>query len=306
MKVLLSLFALFFWGSALSNQLNNIVVFGDSMSDTGNFYEYMNHKVPQSPPYFAGRFSNGPIWVECLTESYFPTNPKTHLLDYAFGGAGILEEESDVLMSLNRELDIYLNTHQGKAGKDSLYIVWIGANNYLSLPDNMEETVSRVNEGIAVGLKRLAAAGAKYIMVVNIPDLGFEPFATEFDVKKALSKYSARHNEHLLTTVNELQQAYPEVQWIHFDVKSRVDELLQFPERYGFTNIKDTCYSVNIKKPVEKPVLPITAAVKLKGAPDGCEGYLFFDPVHPTAPVHRIVAEYARALLDSEGVEFVR
>lgn len=43
-----------------------IVVFGDSLSDTGNFYYISGDTYPVSPPYYNGRFSNGPVWIETL------------------------------------------------------------------------------------------------------------------------------------------------------------------------------------------------------------------------------------------------
>ncbi|ARG99576.1 GDSL family lysophospholipase PlaA [Legionella micdadei] len=306
MKALFISFVLLFSGfaQAQSLPLNNIVVFGDSLSDNGNLYEYMGHKIPQSPPYFSGRFSNGPIWVERLVEYYFSTNPNSHLLDYAFGGAGISDEESDVLMTLKRELDIYLNAHQGKASENNLYIVWIGANNYIGLPSNAEETVTQVNKGIVAGLKRLVNAGAKYIMVVNIPDLGKTPIASDLEARKTLSNFSKRHNAILLDSVGELQQAYPDVKWMYYDVRSRMNELLESPESYGFTNIVDTCYAAQIDKSLGNSILHIAADVKLKANDDICKGYLFFDPVHPTAPAHSMLAENAKAILDSEGVQF--
>jgi phospholipase/lecithinase/hemolysin len=41
-----------------------IYVFGDSYCDVGNIYIATAHAIPLSPPYYQGRFSNGPIWVE--------------------------------------------------------------------------------------------------------------------------------------------------------------------------------------------------------------------------------------------------
>src|SRR4051794_21355123 len=42
-----------------------IVAFGDSLSDTGNVYIASGGTFPPAP-YAAGRFSNGPVWVESL------------------------------------------------------------------------------------------------------------------------------------------------------------------------------------------------------------------------------------------------
>ena len=45
---------------------DNIIVFGDSLSDTGNAFEATGHGEPPSTPYFDGRFSNGPVWVQAV------------------------------------------------------------------------------------------------------------------------------------------------------------------------------------------------------------------------------------------------
>ena len=41
-----------------------IYVFGDSLSEAGNFYVATGGALPPSPLYFDGRFSNGKAWVE--------------------------------------------------------------------------------------------------------------------------------------------------------------------------------------------------------------------------------------------------
>src|SRR5439155_21476778 len=51
---------------ASAGQFTKLVVFGDSLSDTGNVYAVTAGAVPPSPPYYAGRFSNGPVWAEYL------------------------------------------------------------------------------------------------------------------------------------------------------------------------------------------------------------------------------------------------
>ena len=53
MKNIFFLVALFFSVQASAVPLNTIVVFGDSLSDNGNLYEYMKRELPLSPPYFA-------------------------------------------------------------------------------------------------------------------------------------------------------------------------------------------------------------------------------------------------------------
>ena len=50
--------------AAAKTSFDAIFVFGDSYCDVGNIYAYTGGLKPLSPPYYKGRFSNGPIWVE--------------------------------------------------------------------------------------------------------------------------------------------------------------------------------------------------------------------------------------------------
>ncbi|MHC5725840.1 MAG: SGNH/GDSL hydrolase family protein, partial [Nostoc sp.] len=51
---------------ASAASFDQLYVFGDSLSDTGNIYNATGKTYPQSPPYFDGRFSDGPIWIDYL------------------------------------------------------------------------------------------------------------------------------------------------------------------------------------------------------------------------------------------------
>ena len=70
--------------------IGNLIVFGDSLSDMGNAKDSILN-VPDVPPYWQGRFSNGMVWVEHLSQSYGVTT--THGFgtsagdNRAFGGA---------------------------------------------------------------------------------------------------------------------------------------------------------------------------------------------------------------------------
>ena len=60
--------------------ITEIVVFGDSLSDTGNLYLASGKTTPPSPPYFLGWFSNGPLWVERLASRLVVVPPRPSLL----------------------------------------------------------------------------------------------------------------------------------------------------------------------------------------------------------------------------------
>ena len=44
--------------AALAGPFTSVIAYGDSLSDNGNLYQVAGR--PPSPPYFNGRFSNGP------------------------------------------------------------------------------------------------------------------------------------------------------------------------------------------------------------------------------------------------------
>ena len=53
---------------AVAANFAELYVFGDSLSDTGNTFDFTAGNIPPTPPYFPGRFSNGLIWIDYLAE----------------------------------------------------------------------------------------------------------------------------------------------------------------------------------------------------------------------------------------------
>ncbi len=80
---LLGLFALTVQAADSRPAFSRIVMFGDSLSDTGKMYSKMRGYLPSSPPYYQGRFSNGPVWLEQLTQQF----PGLTIANEAEGGA---------------------------------------------------------------------------------------------------------------------------------------------------------------------------------------------------------------------------
>lgn len=300
-----------------AKDLQNFVVFGDSLSDNGNLYEYLKRQLPPSPPYFKGRFSNGYIWVEQLAQGYYPNDWQQHIQNYAFGGAGVAysfdgdsNADDDVLFSLGREVDSYLLAHQDKAASNSLFAVWIGSNNYISSQYSPEKTARGVVGGITQKLALLAQKGAKHVLVVNLPDMGKSPAARLIYSEKQLSLSSELHNKALAEAVAELTESYPDVQWLLFDAAKTFDDAMQNPDKYGFTNVTDTCYQSLLDDEPQaqedsKFLLKITSTLDASAKrKDACDGYFFFDLVHPTALTHKVMAEMMREFLHAHGVTY--
>jgi phospholipase/lecithinase/hemolysin len=110
-------------------------VFGDSLSDTGNLFlltggtggEVFTPDPDQSPrlptpPYYAGRASNGPVWVELFAERLGLTPPQPVFsggTNYAFIGAvtgpGVSPPVS-LIPSVKSQVDFYVgNATSGRA-----------------------------------------------------------------------------------------------------------------------------------------------------------------------------------------------
>ena len=104
-------------------------MFGDSLSDTGNLYRATGNLIPP-PPYFNGRLSNGPLWVEYLAPKLNLTyTPQTN---FAFAGAttGTLNTTLPIFPGLQQEVNQFTALNP-VADPAALYIVWSGANDYL-------------------------------------------------------------------------------------------------------------------------------------------------------------------------------
>src|SRR5260370_42332764 len=69
---------------------SNIFAFGDSLSDAGNDFIVSLNRLPVSPPYVGGHFTNGAVWVQDLAAMMgLPAVQASFSggTDFAFGGA---------------------------------------------------------------------------------------------------------------------------------------------------------------------------------------------------------------------------
>ncbi len=302
--------------------LNKIVVFGDSLSDNGNFYEYFKHQYPPSPPYYEGRFTNGLIWAELLIQSYYQDEDNNqdksakHLFDYAYGGASVLKhgvknsENVDSLFTLKREIKAYLREQETEGSHDqTMYVVWIGSNDYLTVLDEVtaEGAVRDVNKEIQNSLKYLADnVHPKYIMIVDLPDLGKTPLAKDMEVIDLWTTLSEEHNQRLLDNIAQLKTQYPNTTWLHLDVNETFKDIIANKEKYGFENVEDTCHVESRPKPGPVSIFKMVSSIKPKqlSQDDGCDGYLFFDGLHPSRRVHQLIAKSIQKLFDENNIVF--
>jgi phospholipase/lecithinase/hemolysin len=292
---------------ATAATFNQLFVFGDSLSDPGNVFNVTKAAnqlglpvdiTPQSPPYFNGRFSDGPVWVEelgsklgltpTLYANLIPGGPRpTEGINFAFGGAttGRQNVGDPILPGLQTEIDLFKGGLGGQpANKDALYILWAGANDYLGgKVTNPAGPLGNLSKAVT----DLYQTGARNFLVANLPDLGKTPLALSqgIGVSQGLNQLTGVHNQGLSGALDELSKTLNGINLIPFDVNSLFNNVISKPGDYGFTNVTDACLvSLNQSNPFVEPFLP--------QCPDP-ENYLFWDFLHPTTKTHQILADAA-------------
>ncbi|WP_419419823.1 SGNH/GDSL hydrolase family protein [Legionella sp. D16C41] len=328
---------------AFNNRFDTMVVFGDSLSDNGNLYNYLWHYLPTSPPYYLGRFTDGPVWTEYLYTALFPETYTEGFQDYAVGGAGaVLSYKENLPFTLTAELNNYLYWHTYGRKDTSLYTIWIGANNYINEPTNVEELTTGVVNAIGNVVERLIIKGGNKFVLVNLPDLARLPHAKNSSRQWLLTYLTEAHNRKLANQIEELKIKYPDVLFIYFDAYNFFNQSLDHAEDYGFTNTIEPCYlgsyvgwletlkpsdevlfanlKVHSPKLTEKEWLLIKdnpqlheAALtsylfnllpaKIQDEPLQCGSYVFWDQVHPTTAVHKIIAQQVQKLINEAGLQ---
>lgn len=223
---------------------NKIIYFGDSLSDNGNLYSRTFGIIPKSPPYFEGRFSNGPTWAELVAEHYLQTD-NVNSENFAVGSAtAVFHNPAKGYLPYTLTMAVY-NHLIRSAYSDrahTLYAIWIGANDYLngSADDAVDTATTAVVDSIGANIENLISRDAKYFLVMNLPDISDSPYGRQSPNPANLAALAKAHNQKLEAMIAGLQKKYPEVKIRLYDIYSDFNGLINNPEYY---NVK---YHVNL------------------------------------------------------------
>jgi outer membrane lipase/esterase len=277
------------------------VFFGDSLTDAGYFRPLL---VQQGGPSAAilGRFTTNPglIWAEWVADHYgtnADANGNGQTGDnYAAGGAMIATDRNGppfgLTPSLRTQMTNYLAANGGRADADALYTVWGGANDLFSIAANPAQAPQII--GAAVGAQvgivgALQAAGARYVLVPNIPDIGVTP---QF---LAQGPTAAAQGSAIATAYNTALYgglASQGMQVIPLDTFTFLREAVANPALYGFSNVTGTACQPQIT------AQSITCNPGTYAAPGADQSYLFADGVHPSSAAHRAIADLAIGMIE--------
>ena len=321
-------------GVAHAGDYSSVTFFGDSLTDGGYFKPFLDKEE-------SGQFTTNPdnTWATPFAESLGLTSTAQTLggdgsgNNYAIGGAraGLdVEREGLPVASAKTQLDSYLANN--KVDSKGLYSTWAGANDIFAASSDIEKGFIGIVTGSTPGVTKeevvakaiedhvlpavesqrkiidtLKSNGAKYILVPNIPDVGLTPETIQADEKIKDNKFLEdklgkdvfkKTGNTLATTYNEtlyegIKQTGANV--IPLDTFGLLQKVAKNPSAYGFSNMNDkACGSVSSlecgRDDVEKE--------SEKGAENS---YFFADGIHPTGRAHRMIADYANAVVTAPG-----
>jgi len=315
--LLLSLFAAGAAPSASAASFSNVYVFGDSLSDAGYFRPFLQGLVAQGFPAalvpVMGQFTTNPgmVWSELVAQYYGVTPNPSNVSGgtiFAQGGArvdavpGVSTPPGMAQRPISTQVNEFLAANSGAADPNALYTVWGGANDvFFNLgalqAGAIDQAALQANVLAAANaeiqqIARLKAAGARYIAVLTLPNIGGTPAFAGGPFAGAVTALSAGYNTTLLTG---LQAAGIKV--IPIDAFSLFNQIIANPGQYGFTNTTT---------PACGPFPPFTSTSNSFFCypgnlvdPNAPNTYVFADSVHPTTAAHAILAQFTEQMIEA-------
>lgn len=292
---------------ALAQTYSQTVFFGDSLTDSGFYRPFLVQQNPQAA--VLGKFTTNPglVWSEYLAD-FYGTNaaPAWGLTttgvvnatgtNFAAGGARITLQPgfppsppTSSAPSLSMQVNAYLARNGGRADPNALFTVWGGANDlFFHLNGATTQAQFLGAAGQQVGLvASLQNAGARYILVPTMPDVGRTPFGLSQGAAGSAG-ITALVNGYNQTLFGGLAQGGLRV--IPLDTFNLIREISAAPATYGFSN-------------VTMPACGATSSLICSPAnyvtPNAPSSFAFADGVHPTLAAHEIVADYAVSILEA-------
>lgn len=304
---------------------SELIVFGDSLSDTGNaanfvegagldlqplYFTNFPDLVPDAPYEVSRKFTNdGPIWVETLGATMgLPTTPFSQGgTVYAIGGANSTDNlpgvtpENDPLFSVEEQVDIFLTERGGTAPSGALYTFTVGANDVrdalaLAAAGGDPNPVLEASLFSVVNMiGALAFAGAEDILLFNVPNLGLVPQVTLFDTLDPTQDLGLLFAQ--VTAGYNALMAGALAQLLGELALAGIDLNLILADSYGL-------------------LTDVTANPGLYGFTNGvdsCLGFfpdppcadpdshVFWDGIHPTVAMHQMIAQTAFAAIPVPG-----
>jgi outer membrane lipase/esterase len=275
--------------------------FGDSMTDSGHFRPVLVQMLGPDGA-LLGRFTNNPslVWAEYLAD-YYGTDAGSDNqggTNYAVGGARAGVDSANALgavPSVSTQVAAYLSASGGQADPDALYSVWAGANDLFAVQANPADAQAIIGGAIAAEVGAVGAlqqAGARYVLVANMPDIGLTPAARAGGAAGMAqgTALATAYNDALFGTL-----AAQGLQVIPVDTFHFLQEVAADPGAYGLTNVTTPGCGV---QPAPAGGNALFCNPGSFVSPEVATNWLFADGVHPSAAAHAMMAQLAISMIE--------
>ena len=275
----------------------HIVAFGDSLTDFGGLAFY-NDGLPESIDDFPKAMTNDRVWIQYLADEW-----DADLDNNAIGGARTDEHTSSQIQELSDtgmipdlsylgQISRFIEEDEPFPPADTLFAVWIGGNDFSGFDLEQGDQNQFVNEtvgNIRFGLNELAAeAGARILLVLNLPDMGKIPrYNDNTEISEKATALARDFNLALENTLADFTQANSDVRVYVFDVFAYMNELI----------------SSDIFENTTGTYLELDEDGDWTGDFNGpADDFIFWDEIHPTDRTHTLLAQEADKL---EGSPYI-
>lgn len=300
-------------GAASSQVFSNVYVFGDSLSDAGNF------APTQGLPAGTSFTTNpDPVWAEIVAQGFgrqaAPSSARG--TNSAWGGSCVnpsgacTAARTYKVPEVSEQISQHLAATSGRADPWGLYMIWAGGNDVeaianaaLANPSSAPGEISAAATSYVQQVARLKQAGAGRIVVLTVPNPGRTPFAQRAaavapTVPASLAQIGQGLNQGVVAGLRQLGDGI-----IFVDVAALADEVFEEPAAYGFTSpLGVACpFGSNPARP-EGGAESIVCGPRESGyivAPDTSETYFFADGVHPSGTAHELIANAVSATVSA-------
>jgi phospholipase/lecithinase/hemolysin len=263
-------------------QITEIVVFGDSHSDTGNLHLATGGFFAPPPAYLGGRWSNGPLWHEIVANGLGVTAPAPDIIggtNYAWGGAETGEGFSAFgTPNLGVQIDTFLAGNNPRV--DQLFIVQGAGNDIVLFRPGGPKAPEEVVDNIAAHITELASAGAEFFVVPNLHLLGNSPGVASLgdeavkQQNKLVGEFDRLLRQRLRRLEKDLAVVIVKPSWL-----ATFELLLRFPQ---LIEVEDTTGTAKL----------VPGDFTDGAVVDNPNSFFWLDDPHPTAPVHEAVGEF--------------
>jgi outer membrane lipase/esterase len=276
---------------ASASLFSNVYVFGDSLLDTGNVYTATGGTTPPSPPYFNGRWSNGPLAVDIFAAAY-GVNPLLPSLlggtNFAWGGARAVSTPDSSVPDVPDQVGQFIFALGGsQADPNAVYVLDGGGNDIIpalqsATPDLVLQAALK---GIQDSIAALLNAGARNILLYNVPDVGATPVLQGFGAaaQAGATFLTMQFNQGLAAIEMGFDAMGSGVNVSIVDLFALNAAAIANPGAYGFTNVTDPCLQSN------------------GSVCSNPNGYFYWDGFHPTAATGQLLAGAMFAAVPEPG-----